>query len=148
MTIPACDSRGFLPEGVYDATLGEVVDRFGQFRSSDHRVELGNRLKAYVANLVSTGLIKELYVDGSFVSDREVPSDIDLILVLPPDHDFSATLSPFDYAALSRRRVRARLKFDILVAPHESQTLEGYVNYFQDVKGMPGERKGILRVKL
>lgn len=148
MTIPACDARGFLLEGVYDATLEEILDRFGQFRSNDHRVKLGERLAGYVARAASTGLLEELYVDGSFVSDVERPSDIDLILALHRDHDFTATLSPFDKAVLSRRRVRASLRFDILVARLESQALQGYVNYFQDVKGMPGERKGILRIKL
>jgi Family of unknown function (DUF6932) len=148
MTIPACDARGFLLEGVYDATLEEILDRFGQFRSNDHRVKLGERLAGYVASAASTGLLEEIYVDGSFVSDKETPSDIDLILTLKRGHDFTATLSPFDYGVLSSRRVKARFKFDVAVFPHGSLALEGYVNFFQDVKGMPGERKGILRLRL
>jgi len=148
MAIPPFDALGFLPVGIYDANLADVVMRFGQFRSTDHRAELGKRLTTFVSALVSTGLVKEVFVDGSFVTAANRPSDVDLILVLRSNHDFSATLSPFDYSVLSRRRVRAKFKFDILIAPAESTALSQYVTYFQQVKGMPGQRKGIVRLTL
>lgn len=111
-------------------------------------MNLANRLASFVTGVQSTGLISEIYVDGSFVTNKEKPNDIDLILVLQQNHDFTAALSPFDYGLLSSVQVRRKFKFDVLVAPARSQSLSMYIDYFQEIKGVPGQRKGILRIAL
>lgn len=148
MGIPELDERGFLPVGVYQADPEEIKRRFGRFRTSDVRVHLCARLLGYLESLKYTGLVPSVIVDGSFVSDKERPSDVDLILVLKTDHDFAAIYPPWVESVLSARAVKKRLKFDVLVAAEGSPELFEYETFFQRVKDKPGETKGILRVQL
>jgi hypothetical protein len=85
-------------------------------------------------------------VDGSFVTAKDEPGDIDLVLVLPTGHDFGAELRPFEYNVLSRRMVRKRYAFDVLVAREKSSELTEYMAFFQRVRGDIQRRKGILKV--
>ena len=100
----------------------------------------------YIQELRSTGKAAGLIVDGSFVTGTAQPNDIDLILILAANHDFSAELRPFEYNALSRRRVRKRYAFDVLVARTDSPELVEYIEFFQQIRGEPSFRKGILKV--
>jgi uncharacterized protein DUF6932 len=96
----------------------------------------------------NTGFVVELIVDGSFVTAKPDPSDVDLVVVLASNHDFAADLRPFEYNVVSKRRVRHAYRFDILVAGEGSRAYAEYEGFFQQIRGQPGRRKGILRVKL
>ncbi len=65
-----------------------------------------------------------LLIDGSFVTDKPDPNDIDLILDLPQTYDFRSELRPFEYNLVSRRRVANRYGFDLLVAREDSTELQ------------------------
>lgn len=71
--IPPFDRRGNLPPGIHAATWPEFVARFG---GTAHRVKLLDRLWGAMASLRDAGC-KRLYVDGSFVSAKQVPNDFD-----------------------------------------------------------------------
>jgi hypothetical protein len=146
MSIPHLNENGLLPEGVHEASVEEVRELFGLFQRSDKRPGLFSKLSRFLQEARSTGLIAAIIINGSFVTAKDEPSDIDLILVLRPEHDFKAELKPFEYNVLSRHRVRNRFRFDILVAPEGSVRYEQYVSFFQQVKERPGVRKGILKV--
>jgi hypothetical protein len=146
MSIPELNENGLLPTGVHEAAMDEVRERFGRFQRTDQRASLFLKLSQLLAEVRSTGLIAAVIVNGSFVTAKDEPSDIDLILVLRQDHDFGADLKPFQYNVLSKRRVRARFRFDSLVARESSAEYAQYVNFFQEVKGRPGSRKGVLKV--
>jgi hypothetical protein len=147
MPIPSLDETGFLPEGVHDATLPEIGATFGRFQTSDQRMRLFDRLQEYVRQLKSTDLAAALIVDGSFVTDKDRPWDIDLIVVLRKGHDLTAELRPFEYNIVSRRRVQRAFAFDLLVAREDSPEYDEYIEFFQRIKGQEG-RKGLLRVLL
>ena len=87
-------------------------------------------------------------VDGSFVTAKPDPGDIDLVLVVATSHDFSADLRPAHYSLLAQRRVRRRFGFDIVVVKNGSENLELAVAFFQQVKQRPSVKKGILRIRL
>ncbi len=146
MSIPELNEDGFLPEGIHETSLEEVRELFGRFRTTDWRPTLFAKLSEFLVAVRSAGLVACIIVNGSFVTAKDEPSDIDLILVVHPDHDFHADLRPFEYNVLSRRRVRGRFRLDILVAREGSVRYEQYVNFFQQIKGRPGIRKGILKV--
>ena len=148
MGIPNLDDDGFLPAGVYVCTLDEVRGVFGVFQRTDQRPRLYGRLEQFTAEVQSTGLAAAILIDGSFVTGCDNPNDIDLILVLRGDHDFSVTLPPFKYNVLSRRHVRKSFGFDLLVAAEDSPELDEYVAFFKQVRGTPDREKGILRVDL
>jgi len=146
MPIPDCNDEGLLPAGVHVCTLGEVKERFGSFQGSDRRCRLFEKLAAFVEEVRATGLVACLIVNGSFVTGKDAPNDIDLIVVLHANHDFAATLKPFQYNVVSRRRVHKRHGFDVLVGPEGSELMDEYVAFFQEVRGKPELHKGVLRV--
>ena len=82
MPIPDLNADGLLPEGIYDCTLPEIQARFGAFRGSDRRVRLFSKLREMVEVLKGSGFFEILVVDGSFVTAKEAPNDVDLIAVL------------------------------------------------------------------
>ncbi len=82
MPIPELNQDGFLPEGIHAASLEEVRERFGRFQRTDRRPALFAKLSTYMAEVRASGLVVAVIVDGSFVTAKDEPSDIDLILVL------------------------------------------------------------------
>ncbi len=148
MAIPALNEQGWLPDGIHDCTLEEAADRFAVFQSSDRRPQLWARFTEFMHEAKACRLVEDVLVDGSFVTGKPEPSDIDLVLVVAASHDFSADLPPTHYGVLAQRQVRRRFGFDIVVVKNGSANLEQAVAFFQQVKQRPGEKKGILRVRL
>ncbi len=145
---------GVLPEGIHSCTLDEVENAFGQFRESDRRPRLTERLKQYIEDVGATGIAKAVIIDGSYITAKPGPSDIDLILVLRADFDLTQELRPFEYNVQSKRMVKSIYRFDVLPAVDGSETYEKLVEFFSRVKlDDPGfqtsqKRKGLLRVEL
>jgi hypothetical protein len=100
-----------------------------------------------MAEVRAVNFIRAVIVDGSFVTAATEPNDVDLILLLSPDHDFAADLRPFEYNVLSRRQVRKRHSLDALVAPEGSAAASRFLALFQGVRDRPGATKGLLRVR-
>jgi hypothetical protein len=148
MPIPPLDEHGFLPLGIHDATLDELKVTFGSFQRSDRRPQLFASLETFLGELGAARMVRSVLVDGSFVTAQLEPNDIDLILVVASDHDFSADLSPSEYNVLSKRRVRRRHGFDLLVARADSEQYRRYVRLFQQIRFEPGRFKGIVRIEL
>ncbi len=146
MPIPDLNEDGLLPEGIHEASLEEVRERFGRFQRTDRRPDLFSKLCLFLAEVRASGLVEAVIVDGSFVTAKDEPSDIDLILVLRSDHEDGAELRPFEYNALSKRRVRLRFRFDVLIAREGSDEHKNYIDLFQQVKGASDLRKGVVRV--
>jgi len=89
-----------------------------------------------------------LLVDGSFVTTKSDPEDIDLVLVLAHDYDFAADLPPAHYNVLAQQRVRRNFGFDIVVVKSGTNELDHAITFFQQVKQRPGLNNGILRISL
>jgi len=147
MPIPGLDDAGLLPPGVHDCTLDEVRRRFGIFQITDRRPTLYDKLQVLVREAWGSGLVAEIIIDGSFVTAKPDPNDIDLILVLNAGHDFSAELRPFEYNVLSTRQARKIYGFDLLIAMHGSPVYEEYLAFFAQVRGETSRRKGLLRLR-
>src|SRR3954469_17649731 len=105
MPIPDLDEHGFLSVGVYDCELHEIRARFGIFQGSSRRPDLFTRLVAFVAEAKASEVVEAIVVDGSFITSKDLPNDIDLLVVVASDHDFSLDLAPREYSILSARRV-------------------------------------------
>ncbi len=74
MLIPRFDSEGLLPKGIHAATWEEVTERFG---ANERRRQLLAGLHEAVGLLRSAGC-KRVYIDGSFVTSKKQPNDIDV----------------------------------------------------------------------
>src|SRR5438093_1567574 len=95
--------------------MAEIAADFGRFDSSNCRPQLFGRLEEFVAEMRRSAMIRELILDGSFVTAKAVPNDIDLIVVMPPGWDLEADLTPDLYNLVSKKRVRKRFRFDMLL---------------------------------
>jgi hypothetical protein len=148
MPIPNFDPNGLLPVGRHDCGLEEIRPRFGSFTSSDRRPTLFAKLEEFVREVRIAAFANSLLIDGSFVTAKLAPNDIDIVLVLPILHDLSADLPRVRYNLVSRKRVQKKYGFDIVAVRENTIEYEEAVEFFQRVRNEPGLRKGILRVLL
>ena len=79
MAIPEWNEYGILPEGIHDADFDEVRDRLG---FNAHRGELIEGLERTIAWIRAVSPIESLIVDGSFVTDKAHPGDIDAVAMI------------------------------------------------------------------
>ena len=72
-----------LPAGFHRFTLDELAHTFAlPFGNSRRSPVLVDGLKRFVTKLLAMGVVGELWFDGSFVSTKIEPDDIDLVVVL------------------------------------------------------------------
>jgi hypothetical protein len=102
MPIPELNSEGLLPSGLFDCELPEVRLRFGVFSASDRRPKLFARLDELARAMQLSGLFEELIIDGSFVTSKDQPNDIDLLAILRVGHNFERDLPVSEYALVAR----------------------------------------------
>ncbi len=148
MPIPPLDSDGLLPDGVHTCTLDEIKATFGSFQKSDQRPRLMQQLGAFLVEVRASGIVRGVIVNGSFVTSKPAPNDIDLLLVLPIGHDFHSDLGPAQYRVLDHRRVRRAYGLDVFIVEDDSADYTALVRLFHRVRLQPQLRKGILRLEL
>ena len=148
MPVPSLVDAGLLPVGVHDATLAEIEQAFGI--QSDTRIKHFRNLKAFYGELQVFGpLIKGVFVDGSFVTSKPVPGDVDIVVIHDED-DFPALDEHANAEVLHEDRALERYEFDLFVECDE----DTMVRFFQKVStdfalehGLAaGHPKGIIRV--
>ncbi len=86
--IPAFNNDGYLPPGIHSATLEEVAARFG--RESELRQAQMESLR-WLVDLARRAGVQRLVVNGSFVTDKLEPNDVDCVLLIGPDFPRDAT---------------------------------------------------------
>lgn len=148
MPIPALTADGYLPEGVHDCTLAEIRERFGQFEKSDVRCRLFDRLESFMLQAKASGQVIAVIVDGSFTTAKPAPNDVDVIVVLHPDHVYSGLLRPMEYNVVRRQQIRRLFRIDALVGRQGKEELDRHIGLFRQVRGHQEKSKGMLRVWL
>jgi hypothetical protein len=114
----------------------------------DRRQVLFRQLSDYVAAAERSKAVRDVIVDGSFVTDKDAPGDIDLLIV-PADHyPRGEMMLPRDYNVLSARRIRGQFEFDVLLAGRGSAAYDDYTEFYAQVKLNPMARKGTIRIRL
>ena len=81
--IPDFDDLGNLPPGVHRATLDEVIARFGW--QSEVRRTLAESLK-WLMDLVRKAGGARLIVNGSFVTEKLEPNDVDCVVLTTAEY--------------------------------------------------------------
>jgi predicted nucleotidyltransferase len=90
MRFPEFTADGGLPPGIYRGTADEIAERF--CRSSERRQYLEEPLRLLVKIAIDSEAIA-LFVNGSFVTDKQNPRDIDGVIVLPDAFDTTGELA-------------------------------------------------------
>lgn len=80
MLIPAFTASGDLPLGVHQATLQEVIARFGLGPAQRRAVAL--RLERVYNSARGTGALARFVIFGSFVTAKPDPNDLDVFMVM------------------------------------------------------------------
>ncbi len=96
--IPPFRADGYLPEALCLTSEAEVLFRFGT--ATRRRRRLALRLRRWIELARSVGG-QRLLIDGSFITAKGEPNDIDAVLLLPPD--FQEQVEQAIPAALLRR---------------------------------------------
>lgn len=145
---------GVLPEGVHVCSMDEVERAFGRFQRTDRRQQLTATLRRYVEAAQKADTSKAVVIDGSYVTAKDEPGDIDVMLVLKTETNLTEDLSPSEYNVQSKRMVRRLYGFDLFAAVDGSAQYADTVDFLSDMKATEPNpytsrtRKGIVRVEL
>lgn len=152
MPIPEFDDN-VLPGGVHECTVAEIEARFGRFQRSDRRIKLTERLREYLRAAGQSGIIKAVILDGSYVTAKDEPDDIDLIAVLRADFDWTQELKPYQANLIDKAAVRREYRFDGFAYRDGEPGLDRLIDTFAVVPEKYGPltgktHKGMVRVTL
>ena len=148
MPVPPFNEHGYLPPGVHHCTMAEIEERFARFQRTDRRIRLFEKLKALVQNLKLSGKAIGIVVDGSFATAKDEPEDIDLVVILRPDHDYGADLRPFEYNAITKAGAKRAYRFDLFAYPDGTEDCVRHIEFFQRTRERVDLNKGVLKVLL
>jgi hypothetical protein len=87
--IPDYNDDGYLPVGIHPATLEEIAARFGQ--ESELRQAQMESLR-WLVDLARRAGVRRIVVNGSFVTDKLEPNDVDCVLLIGPDFPSDAAV--------------------------------------------------------
>lgn len=148
MPIPQLNGDGVLPEGIHDCTLEDIRAAFSAAQHSQRRRDLFAELERYVAQLRRWGWVREIHVDGSFVTAKGIPGDIDLAISLRADYVAVAPEDDAEQELLDTERVKRVFGFDIYSFPEDSPIREDVFYVLAHDARTPGIVKGLLRLRL
>jgi hypothetical protein len=92
MTLPPFDNQGDLPDGLYQASLAEVLARFGQ--GSEARQAATATLQRVHHLAAATGKLERFVIFGSYITAKPEPRDVDIVLVMKDDFSLAACDEP------------------------------------------------------
>lgn len=87
MPLPSINDDGDLPVGIHIASLTETLDLFGQ--GSSQRIAVADRLARIYKLVHATGCLRRFVVFGSFVTSKDSPQDVDIMIIMEDAFDLS-----------------------------------------------------------
>lgn len=141
--IPAFRHDGYLPDGVHSATEAEITFRFGASGSQRRRLILRVRRWIELARQVGA---RRLLVDGSFVTAKNDPRDVDAVVLLPDD--FENQVEAMVAAALELETMLLSRRPEEIFAAESDADWADWAEFFSRTREADGRRKGLVEVKL
>lgn len=142
-SIPDFRSDGYLPEGLHMATLAEVTFRFGAARGRRRRLVF--RLRHWVELAREVRALRFL-VDGSFVTAKQEPGDVDAVILLPAD--FSIQVQEGYEPAIELENILLSRQPEELFAAEDGQDWLEWLTFFSRTREVDGRRKGLVEIIL
>lgn len=102
------NENGYLPYGMYNMTFEEFKSQFGE--NTPKRKEIFEEYEKFLAELKNTGYLLDHWIDGSFVTAKENPGDID-------------TLTEFDGIKVDKNKDNQRIDYFIVTSKSKSNGL-------------------------
>lgn len=141
--IPDFRDDGYLPDGVHFATESEVTFRFGISTVQRRRLTLRLRRWLELARLVDA---KRFFVDGSFVTAKSDPEDVDAVVWIPAD--FGSRVDRGDLEAVELDSMLVTRRPEELFAAEDRRDWEEWIEFFGRTRESDGRRKGIVEIAL
>ncbi|HEY9793186.1 MAG TPA: hypothetical protein V6D22_22485 [Candidatus Obscuribacterales bacterium] len=138
--IPGFDSNGNLPPGIHDATIEQIKARFAR---NAHRNRLFSGLVEVLEILRDCNCL-EVYLNGSFITEKEMPGDYDLCyepLGIQATAEFRRFLE-------NKETRKERYLGDIFVRMPEPPFCIDHVADWQTDTRQDDVGKGIIRIRL
>ena len=141
--IPGFREDGYLPEGLYAAAEAEVTFRFGSATPRRRRLIL--RLRRWLELSRLTGA-RRFLVDGSFVTAKQEPQDIDAVVLLADD--FEQQIARGSEAALELEDMLLTRHPEEIFAAEDTRDWDDWLEFFGRTREADGRRKGLVEVEL
>jgi hypothetical protein len=145
MSLPATLPNGYLPLGVHEVTIREIIDRFGT--GTPRRQVLVTLLQELLGLARATGKLRRAFIWGSFVTDKPFPRDLDVFLLMQEgfDQEF-AGLPPTQQCVFEHERARLLFEADVFWATEAigAEVLASWLNVYQLSRDMV--QRGIVEV--
>jgi len=139
--IPEFNKYGNLPAGIYKSSITSIEKIFGT--NSEKRILLFNNFRKFLELLSPfKKKIKRLILDGSFVTSKESPGDIDCIMII--ENNFRFTPEIVEELSNSKRLYKL---YNIHLFMFEEKNIENYrkiLNFFSKDRDL--KPKGIIEV--
>jgi len=142
-SIPPFRADGYLPDGLFLAPEAEVTFRFGA--STSRRRKLALRLRRWIELARQVRALRML-VDGSFVTAKESPDDVDAVVLLP--RDFDQQFSDGNQAAMELEDMLLTRRPEEIFAAEDEADWNEWVEFFTQTREADGRRKGLVEIEL
>jgi hypothetical protein len=139
--IPAFRPDGYLPEGVHLASEGEVTFHFGS--TSPRRRRLALRIRRWIELARAIGASR-LLIDGSFVTEKLDPNDVDAVILLPAD--FHEQIRSGLEAALELEEMLLTRRPEELFGAEDQTDWDEWVHFFSRTREFDGRLKGLVEI--
>lgn len=144
--IPEFDDDGNLPAGIHQATLVEIEARFTYNVKRQEHIKY---LKLLIKDLKTVGC-KAIYIDGSFITKKALPKDMDICWENKGVDLINAKRSMPILWNFSNQRYEQQKMYHADIFPAdciEAASSLYFLDFFQFDK-KTGERKGIIKLEI
>lgn len=141
--IPDFLDDGYLPEGLHFATEAEVIFRFGSNTPRRRRLALRLRRWVELARAVSAS---RLFVNGSFVTAKPEPNDVDAVVWLPAD--FVTRVSNGNLEAIELETMLLIRRPEEIFAAEDRRDWDDWLDFFSRTREPDGRRKGVVEIEI
>jgi hypothetical protein len=142
--IHSYNKKGNVPSGIHPARWDEIQERYGY---NEKRLKQLLGLKAALDNLKAAGC-KRAYLDGSFITQKELPRDFDLCW--EPEGVDATVIDPLfivtRFVLPPRSEQKAKYCGEILITLNHPAVFD-MLNYFQ-LDDRTGDAKAIISIDL
>jgi hypothetical protein len=138
---PVFDDAGFIPP-IQVCTEAEVVRWFGV---NDHRDRLIERIRDWIS-LARAVHARRFLLDGSFVTKKDEPGDVDAVMLLPDDFREQVRSGKTEAVALYNM-FRTREPKELFAAEDEEDWWRWF-GFFSRTREANGRCKGLIEVML